>query len=167
MLYAQYQATEAYVQKTAGAGIRIAIYRATDPKPLIASTTGINARDDFETVPIEEAGEDGVNEIVTGRHTGSGSLNGFFTPERNDILPSRQNFLESGNGIEYTILEVTGDRRVGTETNGDAVVLNAYTGVKISSYSHAVGARGVVGFDMAFTYTHRFSGEEWAARGAP
>lgn len=165
MQYADYTTKNAYIQKAPGAGIRVAIYKDGETQPLIASTTGINARDDFEGVPIEEAGEDGVNEIVVGRHTGSGTVQLFWTPERNDKLPTRQNFLSEGNGVKYTIVEFTGDRRVGTDdATGDAITLNAYTGVVITSMSHQVGARGVVGADLSFLFERRYSGQEWATK---
>lgn len=163
MPYATYQQQEAYAQKQPGAGIRVALYRDDSPTPLIASTTGVNARDDFEAIPVEEAGEEGVDEVVVGRHTASGTIQIMWTPERNDLLPSRQSFLGTGNGHKYTILELTGDGRVGTDAaTGEAVVLNAWTGCVISSWDHSVGARGVVSGTLQFLAERRYTGKEWA-----
>lgn len=158
MDYATYQASDAYVEKVAGAGVRIAIYKASDPTVvLIGNTTGINWKDDFEQLAVEEAGHHKVDEIVTGRHSGAATCNGFFTPERNDKLPSVDNFLEAGNGVEYTVMEVVGDQRIGQDTP-----LNVFEGVKISSHGSGHGARGLKTFDLSFLYTDRHSGAKWA-----
>lgn len=158
MRYSEYKGKDAYRQKHSGSAVRIVIYRASEPnKPLIGNTTGINWTDQFEQLPVEEAGEEGVNEITTGRHSGSATVNGFFTPERNDKLPSRENFLDAGTGGEYTIMEVVGNKREGV-----GVPLNVFVGSKINSYGSAHGARGLKTFDASFTYTHRYNGEQWA-----
>lgn len=158
MKYSDYKATQPYIDKHAGSAIRIVIYKASDPSTaLIGRLTGLNGDDTFEIIPIEESGEDGVNEIATGRHAGNLTINGFFTPERNDKLPTRQNFLVKGEGEEYTIMQVTGDNRL-----GDALPLNVFTGAKCSRNNVAQGARGVLTFDLAFSFLRRYNGQEWA-----
>lgn len=161
MKYSDYQQEDVYDSKHSGSAIRIVLYKSDDPlKPLIGELTGINKSDDFEQVAIEEAGEDGVDEIVTGRHSGSLNLNGFWTPKRNDALPQRSTFLgnDGAGDVEFTIMEVVGDNRLGEDT-----VLNVYVGCKCSRYGSSHGARGVKTFDLSFLYTERFSGEAWAA----
>jgi hypothetical protein len=158
MKYSDFKKTDAYVDKHTGSAVRIVIYDATDPTTaLIGRLTGINGDDGFEIVPIEESGEDGVNEIAVGRHAGNLTINGFFTPERNDRLPTRQNFLAGGLGKEFTVMQVTGDSRI-----GDQLPLNVFVGCKCSRNNVAQGARGVLTFDLAFSFTRRYSGEEWA-----
>lgn len=160
MNYSEYKAKGAYIEKHSGSAVRIVIYRSSAPsQPLIGATTGINWTDTFEQLPVEEAGEEGVNEITTGRHAGSATVNGFFTPQRNDSLPSRQNFLDEETNGEYTIMEVVGFKRQGVGTP-----LNVFVGAKINSYGSAHGARGLKTFDLSFTYTERFNGDQWAAR---
>lgn len=157
MKYSEFKASDAYTQKHSGSGVRIALYKGSEAAPLIESTTGINATDDFETLPVEEAGEDGVDEQVTGRHSGSGTLNGFWSPEREDKLPNRQNFIAEGNGVEYTIMELAGDNRIGED-----LPLRVFVGCKISRYGSGHGARGLKTIDLAFNYTRRYSGQQWA-----
>lgn len=159
MKYSDFAATNAYIDKQAGSAVRIVIYKSSDPsQALIGRLTGINGDDGFEIIPIEESGEDGVNEIAVGRHGGNLTINGFFTPERNDVLPTRQNFLAGGLGEEFTIMQVTGDNRI-----GDALPLNVFVGAKCSRHNVAQGARGVLTFDLAFSFTRRYPGKEWAA----
>jgi hypothetical protein len=159
MLYADYKQLDAYVQKQSGSAVRVVITRDAAPAtPLLSLTTGINWTDTFEQLPVEEAGEEGINEITTGRHSGSANVNGFWTAERNDKLPSRQNFLDEGTGGTYTIMEVVGKKRPGEETP-----VNVFTGCKISSYGSAHGARGLKTFDLSFIYEERLTGEQWAA----
>lgn len=157
--YSDYKKTAAYTDKYAGSGVRVVIYKASDPtQAMIGRLTGINFDDQFEVLPVEESGLDGVDEIATGRHTGNLTINGFFTPERNDKLPSRGNFLVAGDGEEYTIMQVTGERRT-----GDGMPLNVFVGGKCSRHNGAQGARGLLTFDLAFSYTRRYPGAEWAA----
>lgn len=159
MKYSDFKATDSYIDKQTGSAIRIVIYKKSDPtSALIGRLTGINWDDNFEQVPIEESGEDGVNEIPTGRHQGNVTLNGFFTPERNDLLPNRQNYIVEGDGEEYTIMQVTGENRT-----GDSLPINVIVGAKCTRHNSAQGARGVLTFDLAFTYTRRYSGAQWAA----
>ena len=158
MKYSDFAATAAFTDKHAGAAVRIVIYKASDPTTaLIGRLTGINFDDQFEVLPVEESGLDGVDEIAQGRHTGNLTINGFFTPERNDKLPNRGNFLVAGDGEEYTLMQVTGQFRL-----GDELPLNVFVGAKCSRHNGAQGARGLLTFDLAFSYTRRYSGSQWA-----
>lgn len=165
MKYAEYQDTPAYLAAHPGAGLRFALYRADQTEPLIGRTTGMSDNEPIELIPIEEAGNDGVDEIATGRHgPGTGSISLFWTPERNDKLPTRGSFLAEGHGIEYTLLVMTGKNRVGTDNaTGEGVVLDAYTGLKISSMSSQTGARGLRTQTLQVMYENRMNGAEWAA----
>ena len=164
MKYSDYIARKAYRSKVTGAGLRVLIFKGTDTEPMIGYTTGNSARDSFEQASVEEAGEDGVNEIPTGRHSGSGNLSIFWSPDRNDVLPSRDTFIEDGEGVEYTILVQSGNRRTGTDPNGDGIVFNAFLGVKITDYSQSFGARGLATGEISYVYTDRKSGVKWAER---
>jgi hypothetical protein len=153
--YADFEASDAYESKHGGAEIAIVIYPSDDPTiPLIGAATGINATDDFETLRVEEAGEDGANEIVTGRHTIDFTVNSFWTPGRNDRLPTRQSFI----GKEYTVMEVIAPGRSGAGTP-----VNVYTGAKLSRNGSSHGARGLKTTDLAFSALTRYNGAEWAA----
>lgn len=154
MAYADFVASEEYKSKHSGSGLLVQILDEDDPtKVIIGATTGINGTDDFETVPIEEAGNDGVDEIVQGRHTISITLPAFWTPAWNDTLPTRQSFI----GKSYTVLELIAEDRPNAGT-----VVNAYTGCKVSRYGQSNGARGVKTVDLAFACERRYSGQEWA-----
>lgn len=154
MAYADFVADEQYASKQSGSAIEVLIVNASDPSDvIIGATTGINSTDDFETIPVEEAGEDGVDEIVQGRHSGTLSIPAFWTPEWNDSLPTRQSFL----GKEYVILE-----RFGEDRPNPGTVINAYVGCKLSRVGTQQGARGAKTVDLAFAYERRYNGQEWA-----
>ena len=157
MKYSELQATAAYRDVPTGSGARIVIYRVSDGAPvLIGSTTGLSGADDFEQVAIEESGEDGVNEIATGRHTGSANCSLFFRPELNDKLPTRDTFLGDGRGEEYTILRVVGDKRIGVN-----IPLDVYEGCKITRFGIEQGARGPITAQLSFLYIRRRNGKQW------
>lgn len=158
MKYSEYQATNAYDSKHSGSAVKVVVYKASDPsRPLISNTTGINWSDDIEVLPVEEAGEEGVNEQVTGRISGAGTVNGFWSPKVNDQLPERDTFLAGGEGEEYTVMEIAGNKRIGQD-----LPLNVFSGVKFSKHGSAHGARGLKTYDLAFSYTNRQSGLQWA-----
>lgn len=154
MAYADFVASQNYTSKQSGSAVLVVLVDEDDPtQTIVGATTGINATDDFETIPIEEAGEDGVDEIVQGRHSGNLTLPAFWTGQWNDKLPTRQNFI----GKSYTILEKFGEDRPNTGT-----VINAFTGCKISRLGASNGARGAKTFDLAFAYERRYNGQQWA-----
>lgn len=155
MSYAEFAATEAYASTYAGSAIQVLIVNEEDPTDqVIANTTGLQVSEDYESLPVEEAGEEGVNEIAQGRHSGSLSIPGFWRPTLNDQLPTRQSFL----GKRYTIFE-----RVAAGREGAGTILNAYVGCRINRNGQSFGARGLKSFDLAMLFTRRYSGEEWAA----
>lgn len=154
MTYAEFQALAAYQSKHTGAAIQVVILDEEDPTVVvIGATTGINSGDDFEAVPVEEAGNEGVDEIAQGRHTVSGSIPAFWTPAWNDALPTRASFI----GRTYTLIEKIAEGR-----DGAGVVVNAYTGCRITRVSGQMSARGGKMIDLAFTGEQRYSGAEWA-----
>lgn len=154
MPYSDFVASEDYASKQSGSALHVLIIDEDDPtQTVIGATTGINATDDFETIPIEEAGEDGVDEIVQGRHSGNLTIPAFWTGQWNDTLPTRENFI----GKSYTILEQFGEDRPNAGT-----VINAYTGCKLSRIGQSNGARGVKSFDLAFAFERRYNGQQWA-----
>jgi hypothetical protein len=155
MAYSDFQALADFTSKHSGAAIGILIYDEDSPgAPIIGAATGINSTDDFETIPIEEAGNDGVDEIVQGRHTNSFTIQSFWTPERNDALPTRQAFI----GRKWTVQEVIAPGRPGAGN-----VVNVYTGCVMSRNGQAHGARGAKTIDLAFQCERRYSGAEWSA----
>jgi hypothetical protein len=152
--YTDFMAEDAYATKHSGSGVEIVLVNEEDPTDVvIGAATGINVSEDFEVVPVEEAGNDGVDEIVQGRHSGSLTIQAFFTPEWNDGLPTRQTFI----GKSYVILE-----RIPEGRPGAGNVLNAYTGAKMSRKGGAHGARGAKTLDLAFAFERGYNGEEYA-----
>ena len=153
--YAEFAADEEYTSKQSGSAIEVLIINADDPSDvIIGATTGINSTDDFEVIPVEEAGEDGVDEIVQGRHSLQFTIPAFWTPEWGDNLPTRQNFI----GKSYVVIE-----RFGEDRPNAGVVINAFTGCKLSRVGQQQGARGAKTVDLAFACQRRYNGAEWAA----
>lgn len=153
--YAAFSALSEYLSKYAGASILAVIVDESDPTQVIVSqTTGISNNEQFEIIPIEEAGSDGVDEIVQGRHSGTISVPLFWTPQRNDALPTRQTFI----GKSYVVIAKVAKGRPGEDN-----VVNAFVGCKLSDNStFNVGARGAVTGNLSFGYTRRYNGTEWA-----
>lgn len=152
--YTTFANSDAYASKHSGSGLEVVIINANDPADvIIGATTGINFSDDFELVPIEEAGNDGVDEIVQGRNTINLTVQAFWTPDWGDSLPTRQNFI----GREFVIIE-----RIATGRPGAGNVTNAVVGAKISRVGQANGARGAKTVDLAFSAERRYNGNEWA-----
>lgn len=152
--YADYEAGDAFSTKKSGSHIRVIVQDADDPSlTLIGAATGIQWSDNYEVNVVEEAGNDGADEIVQGRHAGSGSISAFFTPERNDKGLTRQDFI----GRKVTIFEM-----VGVNREGEGTVLNAFVGAVVSGVNSGHGARGLKTYDQPFVYERRYSGREWA-----
>lgn len=155
MSYADFQALADYRTKHTGARIQVIIYNAANPSEvIIGAVTGLNVSEDFEVVPIEEAGNDGVDEHAQGRHTASCTIPAFYTPEWQDKLPTRQSF----KGKSYTIM-----KRVAPGWPGEGTVLAVLVGCVLSRIGDQMGARGALTLDLAFNLTRRYSGAEWAA----
>lgn len=154
MPYADFVADAAYDSRVSGAHVGVMIYEEGNlGTPIIGGSSGINTRDDFEAIAIEEAGNEGVDEIVQGRHSLTFTIQGFWSAKRNDKLPTRQSFI----GKRYLVLEVIAEDRPGA-----GEIVNAYTGCVCSGLGQAHGARGPKTIDMTFTAERRYSGQEYA-----
>ena len=153
-MYQDFVADQGYTSRVSGAAVGIFVYEeGIIAPPIIGGTSGINGSDDMEGIPIEEAGNEGVDEIVQGRHSGQMSMQAFWSPDRNDKMPTRQSFI----GKKYLILEVMAEDRPGA-----GEVVNAYTGCVLTRLGNAHGARGPKTFDMTFLFERRYNGQEWA-----
>lgn len=158
MPYADFQLTDQYTSRVPGASVEVLIINSRDPADvIIGKVTGANANEDFETLPVEEAGESGVEEIAQGRHTGSMTVPAFYSPKWNDSLPTRQTFL----GREYTII-----KRIAADFPNAGTVLEVYTGCRLNRIGTQQAARGLMTFDLSFLYKRRYNGAEWAAFGS-
>lgn len=156
MPYADLVASDEYQSKYAGAALDIVIALATDPgNPIIGGTSGINVAEDFEMVPIEEAGNDGVDEYAIGRHTLSGTIPLFWSPEYNDNLLTRQNFVLKGEFIIF--------RRIAPGRPQEGENVDVFVGVVFNQQGSQQAARGALTMNLAFMAERRYSGEEWAA----
>lgn len=154
MGYADFKTTDDYPTKKTGAQIEVLILDEADPSDvIIGATTGMSWNEDYENVPIEEAGNDGVDEIAQGRHTIGFTVPAFFTPEWNDSLPTRQTY----KGKSYTVVE-----KIGPGWPGEGTVLNAIVGNRLNRIGSNTAARGAKTFDLAFTGKRRYNGDEWA-----
>ena len=156
MAYSDFKDGPTYASKRSGAGVGFLLVNALDASDVIvAAGTSLNDRNDFETIPVEEAGNDGVDEHVQGRHSGSGSLALYFTAQANDKLPTRENFL----GKVYTVL-----RFIANIPGSDSpdTVLDAWVGVRISGINTQHGARGNLSIDASFVFTNHYNGEQYA-----
>ncbi len=155
MGYADFQVTDDYVSKQSGSSVEVVLLDEADPgESIVSAVSSINWTDDFEVIPIEEAGQDGVDEQVQGRHSGSGTMQLFFSGIRNDRLPTRGTNIGTG----YTVFE-----RIGEDRANPGTVLNAFTGVKLSRVASSHGARGAKTMDLAFSYENRYNGVSWFA----
>jgi hypothetical protein len=151
----EFAVDESYRSKKSGSHIEILIVDANDPaNAVIGAAAGINWSDDFEQIAVEEAGNDGVDEIVTGRMAGSGSINAFWTPQWNDRLPSRQDFINK----EFIIYE-----QIGTRRPFEGTVVNAFVGAKISQVGSSHAARGAKMTSLSFLYETRYRGADFAS----
>lgn len=158
MTYSAFQKTPEYKSKVAGAAVAVVIYDSINQgAPIIGNCSGINATDEFEQNVVEQAGEIAPDEIVPGRNTISFTINGFWTSEREDELPSQDNFIER----EFTVYEVRG-----ADQPSPGEIIRVYTGCRITRYNVAHGARGLKTLDLAFVALKRWSGAQWAAQTA-
>lgn len=156
MAYADFVQQDIYASKLSGSHVSVLLFDSTDPtSPIIGAASGINWSGELETLVVEEAGQDGADEIVQGRHSLSGTVSAFFTPQRNDVLPTRQTFI----GKEYTIIEQIAEGREGAGTP-----INVITGARMSRVASSHGARGLKTSEMAFTAKRRYNGQEWATK---
>jgi hypothetical protein len=157
--YTDFTKLPEYKSKVAGAAVAVVIYDANKPsQPIIGNCSGINATDEFEQNVVEQAGEVAPDEIVPGRNTISFTINGFWTSEREDLLPTQRDFV----GREFTVYEVRGEDQA-----SPGEILRVYTGCKITRYNVAHGARGLKTLDLAFVALERIPGKVWSEDAAP
>lgn len=159
MAYADLVGSDAYNSKMAGAAVGIQLINARDPSDVVVgAATSLPVSEQYEQVAVEEAGNDGIDEFVEGRHAGSGSISGFWTPEWGDKVPTRQAFIDR----EFVILKTIAPNRVRDGEDLSGIVVEALVGVKINSVSIQHGARGAKMLDLGFVFSRRYSGAEWA-----
>ena len=153
--YQDLVASPTYNSKVSGAAVGILFKPADDPATQVfGAVTDFNFQEGFGQNPVEEVGNDGVDEFVEDRHTGSGSASLFFTAKRSDELPSRQSFI----GREFTVI-----RRMAPNRAQAGAVIDAFVGLKITNVSGGQAARGSMSMQISFVYTRRYTGEQWAA----
>jgi hypothetical protein len=157
--YTAFMLEESYPRKRTGAQLVVSIMNAANPaERAVSATTGLNRNESFEVVAVEEVGNDGVDEQVQGRHSGSFSCSAYFSAEQNDKLPTRQDF----KGKEYLVLV-----QIAEGWPGAGNVLDAYVGCVLSEEGSQMAPRGAATVNLSFSYTRRYNGKEWAALGGP
>tara|TARA_R110002110_G_scaffold130932_4_gene311398 strand:+ start:526 stop:1008 length:483 start_codon:yes stop_codon:yes gene_type:complete len=155
MAYADFMGGDSYPSKHSGASIEVLIIDESDPsRVVIGATTGINWNEDYEAIPVEEAGNEGIDEIVQGRHAISFSVQAFWTPQWGDSLPTRQTFI----GQSFTVVE-----RFGPDWPNAGTVINAIVGCRLNRIGSSHSARGPKTVDLAFQGKTRYNGTEWAS----
>lgn len=155
MSYDDLRNSASYQAKVPGAATEVYIVDANDPaQRIIGASTGINMVESYETIPVEEGGNDGVDEFMQGRHDAGATVGAFFTPDWNDRMPTRQDFL----GREFTIFE-----RFGPTFPNAGEILNVYIGCRINRVTLNSQARGARTFDIGIAFTRRYNGAQWAS----
>jgi len=153
-MYADLIADATYSTKKPGAALVVLLINSEDPADvIIGALSGTNYDDQFSTNPVEELGDDGVNEFTQGRHRGTGSLSSFWTAEWNDKVPTRQSFI--GKTYALLIQIAPGRAQAGT-------VVDAFTGVLINRVGSSLSPRGNRMFELGIDYANRYSGKEWS-----
>ena len=156
MGYADYQTTPQYANKQSGALHGMLIQNEADPTDkLQGATTGFNWNEDYEGIPVEEMGNDGVDEHVDGRMTVAGSFTMNASSKRVDALVSRSRHI----GLRYTIIEY-----IAKSGNPDVVgtVVSAATKCKLTALSSQNASRGIRTISVNFAGSTRYTGAEWA-----
>jgi hypothetical protein len=155
MSYSDFQALPEFREKQSGAGVEILIFDAADPgAPIIGAASSMNLTQEFAVTPVEEAGNDGVDEFVQDRHTGRADISAFFTPAWAESIPTRQSFI----GKSYTVIERIAPGRAGAGTP-----LRVLTKARITGVSDSHGARGAMTTNLSMVFSRAYNGAEWAA----
>lgn len=153
MAYSNFAADATYSTAAAGSAYLIQMVNQEDPSESYTGFSGLSINESFEAIPIEEAGNDGIDEIAQGRHTVAVSFNGFFRPEYNDgLLITRQTFV----GKRWTAF------RKNNRGTYAGTVVDVITNVTIDSQATQQGARGAITFTMSAQASRRYNGTQWA-----
>lgn len=155
MSFAEFQALPEYREKQSGAGVEILIFDAeSGGPPIIGAASSLNITQEFGVTPVEEAGNDGVDEFVQDRHTGRADISAFYTPAWAENVPTRQTFI----GKSYTVME-----RIAPGRAGAGAVLRVLTKARIAGVSDSHGARGPMTTNLSLVFSRAYNGVEWAA----
>lgn len=157
--YATLLGSDQYDSKIAGSAVGVVLVNALDPSDIVVgAATSFTASQQYEQVPVEEAGNDGVDEFVDGRHAGTFNLSAFYTPQWADKVPTRQQFIDR----EYVILKTIAPNRTKGGSDIAGAVLDAYVGCKINAVASQHGARGAMMLDISGVFTRQYSPAEWS-----
>lgn len=157
MAFSDFQALPEFREKQSGAGVEILLFDADNPGgPIMGAASSVNITEEFGVTPVEEAGNDGVDEFVQDRHTGRADISAFFTPLWAQSVPTRQSFI----GKSYTVIERIAPGRAGAGT-----VVRALTKCRITGVSEGHGARGAMTTNLSLVFSRKYNGGEWAALG--
>jgi hypothetical protein len=155
MAYSDFKTLPEFREKQSGAGVEILIFDALNPgAPIIGAASSLNITEEFAVTPVEEAGNDGVDEFVQDRHTGRADVSAFFTPAWSESVPTRQSFI----GKSYTVIE-----RVAIGRAGAGSVLRVLDKCRITGVSQGHGARGAMTTNLSLVFSRSYNGAEWAA----
>lgn len=156
MEYSTFAGTPAYSSRLSGAMIDLLFVAEDNPaEKFMIGFSGLSTNEGFEMIPIQELGNNIVEEIVAGQYTVGASVNGFWSPRYgDDFLPTTTNYI----GRHYTMLVL------GAEKSAmPGVVLEAYRGVRLSGVQTSVGVSGVRTFSATALGKDKVSGADFAA----
>lgn len=153
--YSEVKQRANYNDAYAGSTTGVTLIRKSDGVRFTGGISGFTTSQSIEQIPIETIGERLPEEIVTGRYSGTLSVNGFFSLKKGDeIVPDSTTFI----GLEFDAV------RFITEGPNKGTILDAFTGFKISTANIQSGARGVVTFDMNGPFIERLNAENAARK---
>lgn len=160
--YAEFAASSYYDGNVAGAQFAVRLICNDNPTLDFTGLADFSPSAEVEKLPIEEGGNAGPSEVVTGRidHRFSGSI--FITSRVIDgFLPTQSTFLDRRN---WTILVFDGTEwPEGQDAKGGMRVRYALLEAHFSSFSIQHGARGEVRGSFQGLAVRMQSGEEYAA----
>ena len=156
--YSKMMATKHYDSVSAGAVVGVKFILVSDPTVFFIGKGGVSGftiSEDIEALPVESVGTRKADEIVSGRFSGTASLNGFFSPRKGDtFVPATSTFTK----LQWHAY------RYHTEGETAGVPFDAVMYWTISRATIPQGARGLVTFDMSGPFVERLTGEEAAKR---
>lgn len=161
--YAEFTASGPYREALAGALVGFRMICDADPSLEVTGLLDFSYNAETEQIPIEECGNEGTTEIVTGRVSYSFNLSLVIRPrEIDNFLPTRATFLERQ---PWSMVAVYGPRHpAAIAALPDERVLFALNGMRFSSYNVQNGARGDVRGSVQGVAVEFLSGAEYAAR---
>ena len=168
MTYDEFRASDLYFQAIPGAAMRVRLTSEQDSSIVLVGTSSLSVRATVEQIEIEEGGNDGPTEIVTGAWKGriNGSI--YATSYRIDAgamltrTPSAAPVLTST--LSWTVEVFDGPRFPGAvAASPKDRVRWAARGLRLGDSDTNTGARGDVRMSIDGPFLYLYNGAQWAA----